>query len=239
MPSHSMGLRVSNWLMQEQEGAATNYHLIPEMMWGVNKSLMLHAEGFLSNRAGGLSVEGGAFYGKYRFYSKDEVHKHFRMAAFARVSANNADVHMEEIETNGHNSGYELGLIGTQLLHKQAISAAVSFEQAMDNAKGNEFPSAQASRALNYTLSTGRLILPRDYKNYNQTNFNIMFEVLGQYHPEDGKSFFDIAPSVQFIFNSQARLDIGYKKQLYSNMRRTAPDGFLVRFEYLLFNILH
>ena len=51
------------------------------------------------------------------------------------------------------------------------------------------------------------------------------------------KSFLDIAPSVQFIINSQARIDIGYRRQLYSTMDRRAPNGMVLKFEYLLFNV--
>jgi hypothetical protein len=47
----------------------------------------------------------------------------------------------------------------------------------------------------------------------------------------------DLAPAVQFIFNSQTRLDIGYKVQLYSDMQRVAPNGFMIRVEHLLFNV--
>jgi len=50
--------------------------------------------------------------------------------------------------------------------------------------------------------------------------------------------FIDLAPVLQFIFNSQIRLDIGYKFQLYSDMQRTAPNGFMIRIEHLFFNVL-
>lgn len=236
MPAKSVGIRISNWLMQDQQSNAINYHLIPEVMWGVNKNLMVHVEGFVSNRNKSLAAEGGAFYAKYRFFSKDKVYRHFRMAAFGRVAINNSDIHQEEIETNGHNSGFEGGLIATQLLHKQAISTTVSYEQAVNNTSGNEFPTLQANRAINYTLSTGRLILPKDYTNYGQMNLNIMVECLGQYLPENGKSFMDATASFQFIFNSQTRVDVAYKRELYSNMLRNAPNGFLIRIEHLIFN---
>jgi hypothetical protein len=238
MPAQSIGIRLNNWVMQEKVSEDINYHLIPEVMWGVNKNLMFHAEGFFSNRNAGFSAEGGALYAKYRFFSRDKVYQHFRMAGFARVAINNSDIHQEEIETNGHNSGYEFGMIATQLLHKQAISVTLSYEQAMGNAGGNEYPSIQADKAINYTLSTGRLLLPKNYTGYGQINMNVMLEALGQYLPEHGKSFMDMAASVQFIFNSQTRVDIGYKRELYSNMLRTAPNGFLVRIEHLLFNVI-
>ncbi len=236
MPAHSIGIRAGNWLMQEPE--KINYHLIPEVMWGVNKRLMIHAEGFFSNRNKRFAAEGAGLYGKYRFYSRDGVYRHFRAAAFGRASSNNADIHQEEIETNGHNSGYELGLIGTQLLHKTALSFSASYERALDNARGNEFPKAQAGKAIDYVASAGHLFFPKKYTGYGQTNFNAMIELIGQYQPESGKSFVDIAPSLQFIFNSQTRVDVGYKYELAGNMLRTAPNGLLIRVEHLLFNVL-
>jgi len=67
---------------------------------------------------------------------------------------------------------------------------------------------------------------------------NIMVEFLGQSLLGNGKQFTDIALSTQFIFNSQTRMDVGYKRELYSNMQRTLPNGFLIRVEHLLYNVL-
>lgn len=238
MPAKSVGIRVSNWIMQEQLTSGINYHLIPEVMWGVNKNLMLHAEAFVSNRNTALALEGVGVYGKYRFYSKDDVYRHFRMAAFGRAAINNADIHQETINTNGHNTGWQLGLIGTQLLHKLALSSTAYYEQALDNSGGNELPVGWPSNAVNYSVSAGRLLLPRHYTSYKQVNMNFMVELLGQILPERGRQFIDVAPSVQFIFNSQTRVDIGYRRQLYSDMQRTAPNGVVLRVEHLLFNVL-
>ena len=238
MPAHSVGMRLNNWVMRET-GGATNYHFLPEVMVGVNKNLMLHAEAFLSNRAeGGLDYEGLGFYGKYRFYTKDGDHRHFRMAAFGRWGMNNAPIHQDEIETNGHNSGYEMGLIGTQLLNRTAYSLTASYERATDNASGKEVIPPGASRnAINTSLSVGQLFLPRIYKGYDQVNLNGMVEVLSQWQPGNGKYYVDLAPSVQAIFWSQTRLDIGYRFALSQQMERTAPSGFLVRVEHLLFGV--
>lgn len=238
MPAKSMGLRLSNWMMDESATAHVNYHLIPEVMVGVNNRLMLHAEGFFSNREKGLSAEGIGVYAKYRFYSRDDVYRHFRMAAFARASTNNGDIHQEEIVTNGHNTGYQLGMIGTQLLHKLALSGTVYFEQAYNNYKGNDLPKNMADKAINYSFSAGRLLLPKKYKGYNQVNMNLMVELMGQTQPQNGKQYVDIAPSLQFIFKSQTRVDIAFRKELYSNMVRSAPNGLLLRVEHLLFNVI-
>ncbi len=223
--------------MNDRVDGNINYHLLPEIMWGVNKNLMLHAEGFISNRGKTLVSEGFALYGKYRFYSKDEVHSHFRLAAFGRISTNNSDIHQDEIDVNAHNSGYQAGIIATQLLHKTALSSSLSFVHAMDNGSINKFPSTQTNKAVNYTLSFGQLLLPKEYTSYNQTNINFMVEMLGQHLVNSNKSYLDFAPSLQFIIHSQTRVDIGYRKQLYSTMVRTAPDGFMLRVEHLLFNV--
>lgn len=237
MPAKSLGIRLTNTFMHDGQEHKTNFHFLPELMWGANKNLMIHAESFISNRNKGFVTEGFGLYGKFRFLSYDGVHSHFRMAAFVRASFNKADIHQEEIEINGHNSGYETGIIATGLLNKIALSSSASLEKAMNN--GNyKFPSEQSSSAINYTFSFGKLMLPKTYLSYKQTNMNMMIEFIGQSLSSNGKSYLDIAPSFQFIVNSQARIDVAYRKQLYSSMQRTAPNGFLIRFEYLLFSVL-
>jgi hypothetical protein len=112
MPAKSLGVRDMNAFMFENNGRI-NYHNMPELMWGINKKWMVHVQGFISNRQeGGLKTEGGSFYAKYRFLSKDDIQSHFRMAAFGRYSFNNADIHQQEIETMGHNTGYHLVMNG-------------------------------------------------------------------------------------------------------------------------------
>ena len=237
MPGNALGARVMSSVMRESEGGGTNFHLMPEVRYGISSKLMVMAQAFISNRNNNLVGEGGAVYAQYKFLNNDEVKKHFRMAAFGRASYNNADIHQEEIETVGHNSGFEAGIIATQLLHKVALSSSISFEQALDNGS-YAFPADHANNAMNYSFSAGKLMLPKKYTGYNQTNFNLMLEFLGQRLNENGKSYLDIAPSVQFIFFSRARLDIGYRHEIYSTMERSAPNGFVFRLEYNFYNVL-
>src|SRR4051812_19820052 len=77
MPAHTLGLRASNWIMDERGADRINYHFIPELMGGANKNLMVHVEGFLSNRNGGFGAEGAGLYAKSRFFTKDTVYRHF------------------------------------------------------------------------------------------------------------------------------------------------------------------
>ncbi len=238
MPAKSLGIRASNWLMYDKVNTRLNYQLIPELMYGANKNLMIHLDGFFTNQNGNFHAVGVGTYAKYRIYSADAVNRHFRMAVFGRLSLNNSAIFQEEIDLTRNNTGYALGLVATQLLHKQALSASFSFDQAYNNGQENKFPTGQADQAFNFSISTGRLILPRHYVDYKQTNLNLMLEFLGQHLLDKNENFLDMAPAVQFIFNSQSRLDIGYKIQLYSDMQRVAPNGFMIRFEHLLFNVL-
>jgi hypothetical protein len=237
MPTGAIGVRSMHSFMRQKTGGL-NYHTMPEIMWGINTNWMVHVQGFFSNRAlGGLNTEGGSFYAKYRIKSVDDVHSHFRLAAYARISKNRADIHQEEIETMGHNTGYETGLVATQLINKVAISSSVSFEKAMDNMPNYKYPSSQSNSATNYTLSVGKLIYPKVYTSLKQTNVNVMCEFLGQRLNKNGKSNLDIVPALQFIIRSQARIDIAYRRQLYSTMTRTAANGFVIKLEYTFFNV--
>ena len=236
MPTRSLGVRLTNMLMDEWGTEKYEYHVVPEAMWGVNKRLMVHANAFISNAADNLKAEGGSIYAKYRFLSSDAVHSHFRMAGYGKYSFNNSAIHQQEIDLFGHNSGWQAGVVATQLIHKVAVSANVSYLQATDNGSLNKFPVTEANKAVSYSLSLGKLMLPKEYVDYNQTNINVMVELLGQTLGNNKGSYLDIAPSLQLIIKSQARIDIGYRYQLMSSMARSAPNGFLLRFEYLIFN---
>ena len=238
MPAKSFGIRNMNALFFESDNKL-NYHNMPEFMWGINKKWMVHVQGFISNRQeGGFETEGGSLYAKYRFFSNDDLRSHFRMAFYGRYSLNKADIHQQEIETMGHNTGYEAGFIATQLLHKVAISSSLSYERALDNKPNYKFPTTESNSAMNYTLSVGKLMLPKVYTSFKQVNVNLMLELLGQRLNQNKKSYLDIAPSVQFIINSQARIDLAYRQELYSTMIRTAPNGVILKFEYTFFNVL-
>ncbi len=237
MAAKSIGLRLNNFIMPETYTNKTNYNLVPEIMLGVSKKLMVHGDLFFSNRNKPFSAEGASVYAKYRFISNDEVQRHFRMAAYGRYSFNNGTIDQEEINLYGRNTGYEAGIIATQLLHKVALSSGLSFTKAMDNGGNHTFIYGKPdSKAINYTLSIGKLMLPKEYTDYKQTNVNLMVEFLNQLNLGSGKYYMDVAPSVQFIFNSVARVDISYRKELTSTLFRTAADGFFVRLEYNLFN---
>ena len=237
IPANSLGVNVMQSLFKEEMKSGYNYHFMPEVSYGLNKNIMFRASAFVSNRNNNLVTEGGSFYTKYRFYSADDLNSHFRLAAYGRYSFNNADIHQEQIEILGHNSGFETGIIATKLIKKVAISSSVSFEKAFDNKPSYPFPDNIGDNATNYTLSLGKLMYPKKYTNYKQTNINLMVEFVGQTINENGKSYLDVMPAVQFIFNSQARLDFAYRQELISSMVRSAPNGFYFNLYYTFFDL--
>jgi len=237
MAAKSIGLRLTSTVMRNNAEEVNSVHVNPELMLSLNKKWMFHLDGYVSNRNGSLIAEGGSLYSKFRFHSVDEVHSHFRMAAYGLFSVNNSDIHQSAIDLRGHNSGFETGLVATQLKGKTAVSASVAFIHAFDNASGNKFIfSPQYRNALGYTFSVGKLLLPREYVSYDQTNLNGMIELMGQYNPAFGKTYLDFAPVIQFIFLSKMRLDLSYRFCLVNDLTRTAPNGGLIRFEYNFFN---
>ncbi len=238
MPARSIGLRLTGSFMPIRPTDAWSTHVNPEIMVGISKKWMFHAEGFLSNAQRSFDAEGGSLYIKHRFYSYDELHSHFRLAAIGRIAINNSDIHQEAVDLNGHNSGVELGLIATKLMHKVAISANVSYIKGSSNLGEKFYTKADETnrRAIGYSLSFGKLMLPKSYENYNQINVNTMVECLAQTNLSSGNTYIDVAPVLQCIFKSRMSLMLGYRIPLVTNLYRTSPGGGLIRFEYNLFN---
>ena len=251
MPAKSIGIRVTN------EGVFSpdfRNRSIAEAMVGVNKNLMFHIQGFLSDMDGKYEAEGSSFYMKYRVLSMDAAQSHFRVAAFGRISSSKRRVFTEDINLEGDNSGLQGGFIFTQLIHKLALSATLGYSKvfgrdekpliggmAMDF-HGMMMPTMQTktpNELLSYSLSSGYLLLPFVYKNYNQPNFNLYFEVLGKTNPANGNSYLDFAPALQMILNSKTRIDLGYRFQAAGNIvNRYLRNMYLARVEFNFFNAL-
>jgi len=237
MSSKSIGLRLKNEsLLRSSSNEITNMFQ-PEVMWGVNRYLMLHADVFFSNRSGAFKEEGMSLYMKYRFFSRDDIHSHFRMALFVKGAINKGPINDRAINLSGDNSGIETGVIATALTNKVAFSSNLSFLHAANNSSGHKFPfDDKRKNALGGILSIGKLMLPKEYTNYKQVNLNAMVELLSQWNPSAGETYLDLAPSIQFIFLSKMRLDVGYRFPLYDGMDRVTPKGALLRIEYNFFN---
>jgi hypothetical protein len=264
MAAGSIGLRLNNYFFPMQFTNRTAYRIDPEIMWGVNKHLMLHANLYASNMMQKqFRFEGGIVYAKYRFLSNDDIHKHFRMAAFGKVSIIDNPYTMthtqphripdgnggyiehqllvshasDEQNLDGNHSGWQVGVVATQLVNKLAVSGSVSSISRMDNLDEQYNLSTSADGGAQATLSSGYLLFPKNYERYEQTNMNIYAEFIGQKAYGKEGYFIDAGPGIQFIFNSICRLDFGYRFQLAGNMERFNKQQWLVRFEYNWLNV--
>src|SRR6187549_2041463 len=224
MPAKSMSLKLNAMFGNGVHGNKMDQRYSPEVMFGINKKWMLHAGLTFSNMYESFFYyESARVYAKYRFLSNDDVHKHFRMAAFA----------------TGDHSGVQGGLIATQLWNKFALSGTASIIEVLDE-KRKEKPQEYAFQSLNYSLSAGYLVLPREYTDYNQTNLNIYAELLGGQNLdwEYEKYYLDFAPSLQLIFKSTSKLNLGYRFQLKSDIYRNMKNSWMVSYEYIFLNAL-
>lgn len=243
MPSKTIGLRLNQEGMGPYKNANQGinntgymYRLNPEVMLGINKYWMVHLNGYASNmQQPTFRPEAVSLYAKYRFLSVDDVHRHFRMAAYAKAARSNNAIQYAEINLNGDNSGAAAGLVVTQLLHKVAISFTGGYARSINNV-GNELAAGQPRYGLNYALSVGYLALPVTYRSYSQPNFNVYAELLGKTNPATGQQYIDIAPAVQVILLSRMRIDLGFRQQISGNMARINTRSALLRFEYNIFN---
>lgn len=237
MPTKAIGVRLTN---EGMFSPAFRSRSIAEVMMGLNKNLMFHAQGFLSDMDGKYRVEGASLYAKYRFLTIDDSHSHFRGAAYARISSSNRNVRSEDINLEGDTKGWQGGVVFTQLIHKLALSANLSYCKAFENAQLGVHQVHGPDQMLNYSLSSGYLLWPFVYKNYNQPNFNLYFEVLGRTNPANGHSAIDFAPALQLILNSKTRVDLGYRFQAAGNIEnRYLKNMYLARVEFNFFNALN
>jgi len=235
MAAKSIGVRLTNEGIFNGGGNRT----IPEVMFSFNKNLMTHLQGFFSDMDGKYKLEGGSVYAKYRFLSIDDTQQHLRAAVFGRVSTSKRPAYTEDINLEGDNSGIQGGLVVTQLLHKLALSGSVSYARAFDTESRRIPGTVQPDQMIGYSLSSGYLVLPFVYKNYNQPNFNVYFEMLGKTNPASGRSYLDLAPALQVILNSRTRIDLGYRFQVAGNMAgRYNKNMYLLRAEFNFFNVL-
>jgi hypothetical protein len=263
MATGSVGFRMLSKLYKmNYNNSFSSYRIEPEVMWGASRHLMVHLAGYASDMyQKNLKVEGASVYAKYRFYSQDDVHEHFRVAAFSKISLINNPQQMavqnkkllpdgnggyteqlytavynnNEFDIDGNNSGITAGVVATKLVNKIAASASLGYGYRFNNLNDKVLPG-QPLNAVTYTASFGYLLFPKEYVSYRQTNVNLYVELLGTSFPGEKESYIDIAPAIQFIINSIARIDLSYRTQLAGNTERLSNNYFMIRLEYNILN---
>ena len=211
-------------------------------MFGISKKWMMHIGTTFGNmHTANFGWESIFLYNKYRFLSKDDIHKHFRMAAFMEASYTRSPFHQDEVNLEGDRSGIQVGVIATQLWNKLALSATIDNAQVLDKSRNSEtviYVPSRIYQVMDYSLSAGYLVLPREYTDYKQTNLNIYTEFLAQQSLDRKAYYIDMAPALQLIFNSNTKLNIGYRFQLSGTMQRMATESWLISIERTFLNAL-
>lgn len=239
MPSHSIGAKLNSRFGKETASERAVQRYIPELMFGINSRWMAHVTGSFSNMyTPQTRWESIRLYGKYRFLSNDEVHRHFRMAAFGSAVYSRNEQMFDELSDMGDQSVFSGGLVATQLVNKLAISSSAAYIAFIGDRKASSMHHPYPLQALGYSVSAGYLVFPLQYKNFRQTNLNIYLEFLGQRSLGMRKYYADLAPAAQLIFNSNTKLNIGYRFQLSGSMLRMMERGWLISLEHTFFNAL-
>lgn len=238
IPAKALVIKLSSKTMKSYHNNEREFRFSPELQIGINKKLMLATGVSFSNMffQSKQQFESARLYAKYRFYSRDDVHKHFRMAAYAMASLSNNPVVYQELNLDGDNSGVQLGIVATQLVNKFAASAGISYINQLEQKDKISFGIPFSNVAIQYNLSTGYLLFPFKYKNYEQVNVNLYCELLGQQNTDIQRGFVDLAPSLQFIIKSSTRLNFGSRFQLSGTAHRMANQSLFISIEHYFLN---
>lgn len=195
-------------------------------------------------------------FAKYRFFTRDEQNKHFRLAAYGEWS--NVGVAHDEAEPNlmDDTGGYGFGLISTWLKDRLALSLTTGFikpdsyfEMQRDVTGGPDLPTEiRYGNAVKYNLSLGYRLFPKKYDNYQQVNWNVYLEFIGKTY--DGATviqngtdiraitsalkrgtYVEIYPGIQRIISSNTRIELSYGFELigYSYVHFTPIWTFAVQ----------
>jgi hypothetical protein len=241
MPARSVSAKLTgHFVGSDKIYGRFSQRYMPEIMFGISRKVMIHLSStFADMHTSNFRFESISLYAKYRFLSKDDVHKHFRMAVFADISKSRSPFHYDEISLMGDKGGVEAGIIATQLVSRLAVSGTISHTQVLDKSRNDKifYIPKRNYQSINYSLSAGYLVLPRQYTDFKQTNLNIYAELLAQQTLDRKTHYVDLAPAVQLIFNSISKLNVGYRFQLAGNMDRMARESLLVSYERTFLNV--
>lgn len=238
-PAKSVAFKLSSKVLREIHDGEIGSRQSADIAFGLHKNLQVNTAVSFSNMYfTNMRWESARLYAKYRFLSVDNVHRHFRVAAFAKASYTRNPLVYQELDLEGDNSGVQAGVVATQLLHKFAASAGVSFVRQLGQADKISLGPPFSSQAIQYNVSAGYLLFPHSYESYQQTNLNLYCELLGQRNTDMSRYFIDLAPALQLIVKSTTRINAGTRFQLAGNAHRMARSSFYVSLEHYLLQAL-
>lgn len=239
LPAKAIIAKVGFKTLQSYHNRERENRWMGEVQAGVHKNWMVSAGWTFSNMyfQNSQRMESIRFYSKYRFLSRDDVHRHFRMAAFSTVSWSRQPLVYHELSPEGDQSLGQVGLIATQLIKKTAVSGSVSVLSIWEKPEKIDLGFPFSTTVLQYSLSGGYLLFPFRYHSFRQLNVNLYTECIAQQSLQANTYFIDVAPALQFIVNSKARFNIGSRMQLAGNAHRMANHSVYASLEYNFLNV--
>jgi hypothetical protein len=188
-------------------------------------------------------AEGIHVYAKYRFVNFDSEQKHFRIAAYSEATKSFVAHTEGESSLMTDNSGYGGGLIFTRLYKRFAASVTWGFIKSLPYRQKDKYQTIKfkSGDVVMYNVAFGYRLYPKVYDSYKDVNINLYAEFINKSYSA-AKIYYDNVPydyeflkngalytyngfianrycelrsSVQFIFDSNSRLDIGAAVPIY------------------------
>ena len=219
----------------------------PSLSYGISKKIMLSGSIQFANKpyeqdmTTNFGLNGFKIYSKQRILSTDKQKYHTRLSSFIKYSYHEDKFMKDNIDIDLQDTGFELGLIGTQLINKLAISITTAItrisniDEKLTQGSTVKWQTTNLNTFKN-SISAGYLLFPRKYNSYKQTNFNLYVEyltntILNENFPVRYDKFRStFAPGIQFIIMSRSRLDFSYKIR-----KGDMPEEFLVKLTYIIY----
>jgi len=229
-------------------GSISNAFIVtPSLSYGLSKKIMVSGSFQFANKPyeqdmmPNFGFNGFKLYSKQRILTTDKDKYHTRLSSFIKYSYHENKFMKDNLDLELQDTGFELGLIGTQLIKKLAISITSGFTRISNiDEKFTQGTTVKWQKTnvntFKNSISAGYLLFPRKYKSYNQTNFNIYLEyitntIITKDFPSRYNKFSStLAPGIQFILLSRSRLDFSYKLR-----NREMPEEFLIKLTYIIY----
>jgi len=229
-------------------GSISNAFIVtPSLSYGLSKKIMVSGSFQFANKPyeqdmmPNFGFNGFKLYSKQRILTSDKDKYHTRLSSFIKYSYHENKFMKDNLDLELQDTGFELGLIGTQLIKKLAISITSGFTRISNiDEKFTQGTTVKWQKTnvntFKNSISAGYLLFPRKYKSYRQTNFNIYLEyitntIITKDFPSRYNKFSStLAPGIQFILLSRSRLDFSYKLR-----NGEMPEEFLIKLTYIIY----
>lgn len=225
------------------------------LMYGISGKLTFMGKAFYSRNANEQFLGDIDLGSNYRFVSQDKRNFHYRISLMTHIR-----IPTEQAQSVNENSVlYDKDFSSSTIIGEYRTDNWVPYISFASTILENKFA---ANLQLNYAytipkgdykfgnyfmsgLAFGYLILPQEYKDYQDINLNFYFEPKAYYFSHNkiaGSELINsggwegqISTGIQFIFNSTTLIEIGYTKTFAEKNISIEKDVFFTSMKYLFF----